>query len=443
MAKAYNNNLNIRWLEAGLWVLLAVLPFHAFLTTWAGHLFGYREVWQAWKEVLAFLLSILAIAQIGRDKPLRVWLWKYLPNKFIVIYGGLHLLLAAFSKIEPGATLLGLRTNLIFLVVFILAQTAGYYLKPAAYYARLKRLILWPAAAVAAFGALQGLLLSREFLTNFGYGPHTIEPYLLIQDSNIVRILSTFDSPNTLAAYLILPLTLAIGLLIKKQLWRWWWAFAAAGILALYFSHSRSGWGAMIAALVFLAWWLLPKQAIKKYAAWTVLIAVLLIGISIWFLPKISTLQSVLLHSPIEKAATLSSNDDHLELFIKGVGEAAKTPLGRGPGTAGPASFASSEPLVTENYFLQIAVEAGVIGLGLFIAVNYLVIKTLWLAKKDILALALIASFIGLTLMSLLLHTWANPPTAIIWWGIAGIMAAWVRLKLSLEHRANIARSRS
>ena len=60
-----------RWLGGGLIVLVGILPFHAFLATWLGHLFGSREIIQAWKEVLILLLAGTAAVQLWQRPGLR------------------------------------------------------------------------------------------------------------------------------------------------------------------------------------------------------------------------------------------------------------------------------------------------------------------------------------------------------------------------------------
>ena len=63
-------------------------------------------------------------------------------------------------------------------------------------------------------------------------------------------------------------------------------------------------------------------------------------------------------------------------------------------------------------------------GLAVFILINVGVGYLLWLNRSDQLALALFASFIGLILVNLLSHAWADDTLAYVWWGLAGIALA-------------------
>jgi hypothetical protein len=101
----------------------------------------------------------------------------------------------------------------------------------------------------------------------------------------------------------------------------------------------------------------------------------------------------------------------------------AHHPLGDGPGTAGPASvYNHGHPArIAENYFIQVGQETGWLGLTLFTLINVGVGYLLWLRRDDPLALSLFASLIGLTLINMLSHAWADDTLAYIWWGLAGI----------------------
>jgi O-antigen ligase len=120
-----------------------------------------------------------------------------------------------------------------------------------------------------------------------------------------------------------------------------------------------------------------------------------------------------------------SSNHGHVSALKQGIHDVVHEPLGRGPGTAGPASAYNNQPArISENFFLQVGQETGLIGLALFLLINGGVGYLLWLRREDPLSLALFASLIGLTAVNLLGHAWADDTLAYIWWGLAGIAMA-------------------
>jgi O-antigen ligase len=102
----------------------------------------------------------------------------------------------------------------------------------------------------------------------------------------------------------------------------------------------------------------------------------------------------------------------------------AEEPLGHGPGTAGLASIHNQVQGVelNENYYLQIAYEAGIIGLILFMAILGIVALDLYRLEKSMLAKALLASLAGLMITNFLVHIWSNEAVAYTWWGLAGLI---------------------
>src|SRR5215510_9004576 len=60
-----------RLIQLGLLALVALMPFHAFLSVWLGHLTGHQTIIQAWKEVLLLILSILGLILLIREPKIR------------------------------------------------------------------------------------------------------------------------------------------------------------------------------------------------------------------------------------------------------------------------------------------------------------------------------------------------------------------------------------
>jgi len=53
----------------------------------------------------------------------------------------------------------------------------------------------------------------------------------------------------------------------------------------------------------------------------------------------------------------------------------------------------------------------------------YVCMIRILLKTPDVEAKLLLASFIGLSVVGLFLHVWADDPTAMTWWGLAGLLA--------------------
>src|SRR5215212_5771296 len=115
------NKPRLSWLDGGMLLIVGLMPFHAFLSVYAGHLFGHQNLWQSWKEIVLALM--LAGALIDRHYR------KQLPG---LIFHGYNLLAIAFVAVALLVSLangaahhssfwFGVKTDLEFLAIFGLA----------------------------------------------------------------------------------------------------------------------------------------------------------------------------------------------------------------------------------------------------------------------------------------------------------------------------------
>ncbi len=63
-----------RFLTGGLFALLTIMPFHAFLSVYLGHLLGHETLFQAWKEVLTLCLAVGASIYLRRSRSFKAWI---------------------------------------------------------------------------------------------------------------------------------------------------------------------------------------------------------------------------------------------------------------------------------------------------------------------------------------------------------------------------------
>jgi O-antigen ligase len=235
--------------------------------------------------------------------------------------------------------------------------------------------------------------------------------------------MSTMRGANPLGAYLTLITTVLAGLLLKNKKRRLEGSILLLGtILVLIFSYSRSAWIGAAMSLAALGFMSLSAAQIKRIA-FPFIGAFLIIGIVAVFSYRHNpTFENIFFHTQTNSDIKTTSDQGHLTAFKNGVHDLWNEPLGRGIGTAGPASvYNRNNVRISENYYLQIAQETGWIGLILFIAINYLVACELWLKRDDLLARILLASLIGITFINLLSHAWTDDTLAYLWWGLAGI----------------------
>ena len=417
------SNIAIKFLYGSFLTLLIVLPFHAFLTTWLGTEFGARDIIRSWKEILLVFMSVAALWLFIKDAKLRTFALSYKLNWLIVAYITLNIIYALIFSTELDQELMGLKLNIGFLLAFLLAQVVGFYYRDKPHIKKVGLIILVTSAVVAVFAVVQATLLPFDFLARFGYGPQTIEPFLRIQDSQTIRVISTLDGPSQLGQFLILPIALSAFYVIKKRDYRYV-ILTLLLIAGQYVSHSRSAWiGAIIAVGVVVA----LSVSRKTLTALVILGFMISLTAGALIIPRLDdskNLQAIILHSNYEKSLTASSNSDHIILAERGLAEVAESPLGRGPGTAGPASFLANDVqrrIITENYYLQLAIELGVIGCLMFITIIVCLSRNLFAIRKSHeLAVPIFASLIALSLVGILLHIWASTIVALIFWATAG-----------------------
>ena len=405
--------------------ILLLLPFHAFLTVWGASLFGHYTALRLWKEGLLLLCVIGALYLLSTDHKIRshtltrrlVWL--------ILSFIALNLAwgLLAFNQHDVNAKALGygLISNLRYLVFFLVTWTVA--LRLTRLRAHWQWLVIWPAMAVVIFGLLQIFVLPHDVLRHFGYGPNTIPAFETINhNQHYYRIASSLRGANPLGAYLLIPISLLTVLMVRPgRNWRRASGLTAS-VVVLFFSFSRSAWvGAAISVSIIL---LLAVGSAKMRRLALIIIGCLVLlaaGLAIDFRHN-ARFENFVFHTETHSSVKTSSNQGHTAAIKNGLSNMIHQPLGRGPGTAGPASVYNNHPSrIAENYFIQVGQETGWLGLALFILINIGVGYLLWLRRADPLALSLFASLVGLTFINMLSHAWADDTLAYIWWGLAGI----------------------
>ena len=408
-------------------VILVLIPFHAFLTVWASSIVGHYTLLRLWKEILLVFLLLASLYLLYKDPKLR---WRLISYKLHWLFFGYLLIqviwgIVAFSMDHVTAKALGygLIIDLRFLAFFlVVSEIAGYTPKLTKEW---PKWVIRPAVVVILFALLQYFVFPANFLTHFGYSAQTIPPYETINNNiHHLRAFSTLRGTNPLGAYLVVVLSLIAVLFYKRRQW-WLGAVFVAGLGALCLTFSRSAWVGLAISLIIISWNVLKTKRAKQLALGSVACLVVLAGIVTAALWHNTAFQDAVFHTDDRSTIKISSNQAHSSALKNGVTDLLHEPLGRGPGTAGPASVYNNHPArIAENYFVQIGQETGWAGLLIFVAINLVVARALWRRRQQTLALALFASLISLTFVNLLSHAWADDTLAYLWWGLAGIAIA-------------------
>lgn len=404
--------------------ILALLPFHAFLTTWVGSNAGHLDLWRIWKEVLIFASSLvvfwlLAINSQLRRQVLRGWLG-WLVTAY-VLWGLMVGVLALYAGTVSGDALVyGLFVDLRFVAFMMLVMVVAG-LSPRLSHGW-RRVLMGPLVIVVAFGLLQ-LALPADFLRHFGYGPDTIPAVQFVDNKpEYPRVQSTLRGANPLGAYLVVGVAVVVSLGIATRR-KWYWLVLAGCLVALGFTYSRSAYLGALMAAGGTVWLLVVGKHWQKRLVMLGAVVMTVGIVGVVALRNNDVIQNIAFHSDEHSASTESSNAGRARSLVNGAQEVLRSPLGRGVGTAGPASVRNTKQpaRIAENYYIQVAQEMGWIGLGLFIAIQVGVLRRLWPHRTTPLAAALLASWCGLLVVNMLSHAWADDTLGLLWWGLAGI----------------------
>lgn len=410
-------------------VVLVAIPFATPVTVFFGSHLNDYPLFKIWKELVLALVVALIVATGAykglahiQDKRVRWLFWLILGFAGWLVFSGIVQLLV-YNQITWEAFIYAGIVDMRFLFFFILCWLVAS--KSSFLYANWQKLLFIPAAIVVGFGLLQQYALPADFLTHFGYGPDTITAYQTVdQKEEYVRLQSTMRGPNPLGAYLIIIVTaLVVG--FWKKLWLQA-AMVGGSLIVLFYSYSRSAWLGVMAAVATLVFVSIKSARIRKQLT-LVGVGLVIIGSLIIFAGRNTPLiQNVVFHTDDSSQSAESSNEQRAGALQRGVDDVIHEPFGRGPGSAGPASLRNEghPGRIAENFYLQLGQELGWVGLGLFIAINVLIVMLLWQRRQSPLARVLLASFAGITLVNMLSHAWTDDTLSLLWWGMAGIAIA-------------------
>jgi len=409
--------------------LLVYMPFHVFLSQWIGTSLGGLEFWKIAKDLVIIVLFMATVALVWlkvSSKARR----PYMPLGWLsVIYALLHIityLINKYTTLEVAG--LASTYNNRFIWMCMAGIGLGLLMKKHPISQQtLIRLVLIVSTVVCVIGVLQWFL-PHDILTHFGYDKALgVKPNFFInEDPTLPRVFATFRDPNSLGAYLLIPILLLVGLIRRSRQRLALIGLLTLHLIVLYLTFSRAAWGGLIigvGALFLLNYKDKTLQTIKRF--WPILTAIIvLITIGAFSLRHTSTFRSIVLKADDKNAPTeLDSDEYHLHFMREGLNGVVSQPLGHGPGTAGIVSIHNSGGgQLTENYYIQIAYEVGVLGLATFLAIWIFVIKLLYRREPTPLISALLVSAIAYAVMSLVMHLWTNEAVAITWWGLSGLV---------------------
>lgn len=407
------------------------MPFHIFLSIWLSTYTGGLSAWKAAKDVI-LMLSVPVFLYLAYRRGLfsnRLFRGLTVLSGLYVTIHVLFMLLGSqgHSQVALEATAYNTRP-LALSLVGIVAGT--WFDKEKQRF--LIRLVLIVSSVVAILGVLQ-YFLPKDLMTHFGYSvARGVKPAFFIDDKpDFPRIMSTLRDPNSLGAYLMIPMTMLVLMVLKAKKRLVLLGLLGLQGLALLLTFSRSAWiGAVLSVVlaVVLTYGSMLRALAGRFKYVLIAMVLFFCGVAVMTRDSYVT-QNLLLHSD-QSTNQADPNELRVSFQRQAIEGIVHEPMGHGPGTAGIVSIRNTNGgQLTENYFLQIGYEVGVAGLLLFLAILALLIYGLSFnnnvpRSKEIVLLrrALQASFFGYIVIGLLNHVWSNEAVVTQWWLLTGMV---------------------
>ena len=380
----------LRWPVAGIYLLIPAVPFQSLRSFTLGPFPA---------SVTELLVGLTALAWIVRallDQRRRFAPMPLLPPLLLFLVGIMLSFLSILSAPPQYSSLVWGFKELVkwaeLLIVYVLAANL----------LQTRRQLLIAAGAIVASGAAEALIGLGQFVLRKG------PPSFLIHGL-FMRAYGTFDQPNPFAGYLNLVVVLACALAIvyvRRPAGRWLLVASLAMLAAIAASLSRGAWVALaIAAVVLLDRGGRRSRVILGFVVAAGLVAIWLYALHL--LPasladRVTAAFAIADVDVLHPTPTTFSAAQRLAYWIAG-GQmfVEHWLLGVGMGNFGLEYPQYALPgwdvdlAHAHDYYLNQAVETGVVGLATYLVFVIAAFRQLWLASGTLRDPALRAIAIG------------------------------------------------
>ena len=447
-------------------ILIGLLPLHALFVTVGTRLLtgpGHAPLTTLalWKEIVLFAILGMAAVEWTQQKEKHRKIRLDRLDICILILLGLSVFVTALTHGDWRLYLFGFKYDFVPLIVFLILRRVPW----SEWFSNTAITVIVALGGVVALYGLATLALPMSFFRALGYSDlHSLylpgSPLAAFQQvggAGIRRIQSTFSGPNQLGLWLILPWSFCIVRFFsnwfrvehpllhpgpedeERRMCGFYGSFLIIIGLAILFTFSRTAWlAALVVAVIFIVK-TMPERRVGKH-----LLRLFGVGVMLLILVTIVAPTTVV---------RLTSSRDHIIKPLIAMNSIAQHQFGQGLGTAGPASNRVSDPCVfleegsdaswaadrpslcvfvgsnqvqppgracncpyvTENWYLQMGVEMGVIGFAVYLALIIFIL--LRLASFSTIFLP----FLGISIAGLLLHAWEGSAVAYTLWILTAV----------------------
>ena len=398
-------------------VLVVLIPFQNLIT---GLLGGYsantRQAFAAWKELL-LLIGILRCLYHSENRRQIV-----AANRWVLFWCGLLMLTYCFAFLRTPsiAAFFALNIEIRFVGVLLFFM---FLRLDEEHTVLLLRLMIWSVGLLAVYGIIQ-------YFWDYERLMPLVSSELISPDSQKRLYSYSLSFLESAYAPVVAILILFSGAArYSKRIALWWSALLFPCLLLTYTRSAYLGLLAGMATLSILDRIQLRRMAVIGVAATGLLCAILLFGHDAAGGSSLGQrLQSI-----------VSQNDEssleHKKLMREAVQVISENPLGIGLGKYGPlaARFAGVDKArYTENWELQVAIGAGVIGAFAFTGLTATILWSLFRRRcrenhSVALVTAAVTTFAALTLASVMIPVWFGEIPVVYVWALVGMALATCR----------------
>jgi hypothetical protein len=399
------------------------------LSVFVEHKLGFGSFTLYKEAILALMAGIIGWQVITKKISLKFeWLdWA------IFGYVGYLIFITLWYPFPLEHVVYGGRYNFEFLGAFLILRHGTSLLQERfGYYARI---LVISGSAALVIGIVVRWIFGESILLHFGFSGFlsnwsfggSIPIYHGIDGANVRRFQGIFDGPNPAGFFILLYLGVLAAYFKSAKKYHFLLSiWVCILLLVLFYTYSRSAvlgllFGAIAIGLV------LARTLYSHYRKGVLMILpILAILGGLFYLKFEGTIQTIILRE--------GSTKGHYERAVTGLKRAIDRPQGSGLASAGPAyrfvkqpeageslfegaNKVSEDYYIPESWFIQQAVEGGIIGFMLFIFI-YVTIA-IGLAQKNI---ALFGSFIGMGVMNCFLHSYESIYISLLLFMIVGLL---------------------
>ncbi len=370
-----------------------------------------------WKELIIIIIGLLCLPNLyklfKKNTLYTIRYTLYLITTFLLLA-----IMSYFINPPPSGLqqwIWGFRYDYFFLITFVIFSLSQLNKK---YIQSLNKIAIYSCSTAIILG-LVIFFIKPENLTFLGfrndwstwYSNQALAFCQKLENSSFCRLSGTFAGPNQYGAYLVVTIPLLFANFLQKKR-KIYLLITILGIVSLILTFSRSAWLGFFVELIIFGYLITSQSKYKKYFSIKKL-AIAVSGFVVLF-----SLTVINLDNLKEKIIRPNSSSGHFEALKNGIEIAKNNPLGLGLGTSGPASYRfateMNPAIITENWYLQIAIELGLLGAILFIII---IISILYENLNSPLAL----SFIGISLAALFLHSFEDSSTVLTLFTLLGL----------------------